>query len=266
MRIRIELTEEGRELGARDVDVSLGDCARARETVALVSAMLLEVPRDRPPPLPDEEEKGEEKAPPPPPPPKKPPPEPPPLRAKAQPAPGVPVVVDASAFFAVTKGYLPGFGLGGRAEVILGVGRFIPLRLTAGASVGDTVETAQGSASFRAGEFTLGAAPFSASLGNRVSVFVFASGALSNVIASASGFDISRTEVRWIPSLVAGGALRVKPFGGDFIVSLEVGGFVPLSRPAFTVLDPTEPAGTTVLHRVSTAGYDLAAGAGWQFR
>jgi hypothetical protein len=258
MQVRVRLTEGERELGVRVVDVSLDNCARARETVAIVAAMLLEVPREPP--------AAEETPPPAPPPPPPPPPPPRPPKPKSLERRHVPVVVDASAFFAVTKGYLPGLALGGRAEVVVRIGRFLPLRVTAGGSAGETVETPDGSVAFSGPEFSLGAAPFSTTFGNRVSAFVFASAALTGVVASPEGFEVSNTTLRWIPALVAGAALRARPFGGGFIASVEASGFLTLAQPRFTVADSSDPAKDRELHQVSTAGFDAALGAGWQFR
>lgn len=256
VRVRLELRQGERELGSRDVDVGTTDCKRSRETVALVAAMLLEVPHEVPPPVETEA-----------------PPAPPPSREDRPPEPArkpapkdAPLRIDLSALLGVTRGYLPRVGLGAELELWLDFPRVMALRATAGGSLGATVETPGGNVDFRAADLSVGAAPLRVLLGGRTALHAFVFGSLSAVNASATGFDLSRDAVRWIPSVGAGGALRAQPFRLPFVFSLQADFFVNLARPRFAVLDRTADSPVLELHRVSAVGFGVTAGAGVRFR
>jgi hypothetical protein len=172
--------------------------------------------------------------------------------------------MDASLEGTLTSAFLPRFGVGGRAQIVLDMKGFPLLLLSVGASVGATVEAPRGHADFIAMDMGFGVAPLTARLGSRFDTFAFVAVAVTGINASASGFGLDRSQTLWAPSGATGATLRFRPLAEPMFASLEGRVLVPFTRPRFAVIlaDGSE----LEVHHVQAIGFDVAAGLGWEFR
>jgi hypothetical protein len=253
-KVVMALRDGDHEIGSRVIDVDGKNCKKARETVVLVAAMLLDVPSA--PEEPETPAKAAE-----PPVAKDVPPPPPP---RPRPSTPLSIQLEAGLAAAVTAAFLPRFGLGPRAEILLDLNDVPRVRFTAGWSRGATVEVPGGTVDFTGTELTLGAIPLEGRLGKRLQAFAFVSAAITAVHAGASGFGVARSETLWTPSAGAGGALRYRPFDERFVLFFEAAFLVPFARSRFAVVLPN--GDELEVHSVGAIALDMSAGAGWQFR
>jgi hypothetical protein len=253
-QVRVELLSGETVLGTRNLEAPTSECGRLSETLVLVGAMLVDVPRDA-----TKAQAGEAGA--------------VPARPRSRPVKHAALPreqrsseqriwqADAGAVAEVGSGLVPAPAWGLALVGTLGPSGSLSAQVGFDMWWGDSVTKGRGSASFAALSMRAGIGAALLSFGSlgRLRAFAFVEGGV--IRARAEGFDVNRSDTRGFVAL----GLAIRPeveLGASLFLLAEGGARVLPSRPEFVHEAPA--AAATALHRADPVALSGGIGLGWK--
>jgi len=254
LRVELELQHAGESLGSRSLAGTSDECAKLVDSLVVVIALLVDVPRANAEPAPPRRTE---------------PPQAlptvrvtPPRAAKPPPRASNHLALNARAI--VASGLLPGaalgFGLDARAS--FGFAPTLAWRLGGDYLPLDRVSTEGGQLRLSALSWQLGLSPWEFASGSALRVRPWGLVSAAMIAARGQGFAENRSGYRWLPALSLSASAEWQLARRLWLNAEPALGFA-LARPSFVYDDPV--AGQQTLSRPNFLLFSASLGLTWQF-